>query len=154
MRTFKYLIDANGNWSYVKLPDDFVAPSWYTVSNTKPTTITTHQVNVRRDKLMTSSPLMTPYGAVDYDALSREKLDVAYRALRAQDRLDAANAPHTHTWTMHDNTTVDLTADDMDMITLSAASRGSNYHDAAKRVKAAILSNQPPPLDDMALLGL
>lgn len=154
MKTLKYLISPDGQWSYVKLEENFIPPQGYTVSNTKPTYLTPEIVSIIRDKIMQTSPLVTPLGSIDYDSLSREKLSTANDSLGAFDRLYPSTAPHQISWTMSDNSQVMLGTHEIDIINISAAQRALNIHFAAVRIKTALRTNTLPDPADLAILGI
>ena len=87
----------------------------------------------RDDAIDAGAP--TPFGAVDSDEAARSNVSgAALGALIAK----SANAPYSVTWTMLDNSTVALDADQMIAMALSVLMHVNACHERARELRAVI----------------
>lgn len=89
--------------------------------------------NLRNENIDAGAP--TPFGAVDSDEAARSNVSgAALGALIAK----SANAPYSVTWTMLDNSTVTLDADEMIGMALAVLTHVNACHERAREFRAEI----------------
>ena len=92
-------------------------------------------IKTQRDTLESASPFMYLNKPFDYDAKSRERLGGA-----VQNAILATMSQQTFTitWTLYDNTTLDLTAQDLLGFPVAEAMRSGSLHEQARDKKARL----------------
>lgn len=76
------------------------------------------------------APITTDKGIFDFDTKARDRLDIALKALTA--------SGGTIAWTLADNTSVNVTADDINNVFLAAAKRSNELHEKYRALKEQV----------------
>lgn len=95
-------------------------------------------INAKRDELEAASPFTYNGHNFDYDAKSRERLHAAISAALVANASGVSIDMVVTTWTLYDNTTMDMTVGDFLGIPTAEAERSGALHETARRLKQAV----------------